>query len=150
MAGTFNPGGLNAPPKVIVNWFSDGGAAPTNHGGGGVQTKKTLSGALTANTYKEILAVSGPGVIEVACVYCVDTTSRTMGIKIIVDGITAFDAVCTAVTNVLYGIVAIGYSPTAGEIHPAPMAFNSSLSILIKSSISETDKIGLAHTYYTT
>ena len=144
MAGTFNPGGVNASPTLLVNATSDGGKAPTGYLTATV-ADHTLSGALTAATYKEMLAVSGAGVLRYCAVRAVDTTSRTLGIKIVIDGTTVYDAVCTACTAENDGLRA--FSP---ETLPMQLPFASSLSIQIKSSLSETDKVGLLVDYYTT
>ena len=149
MAGTFNTGGLNAPPKTIVNKFSVGGVTGIALGSANNYNKVTLSGALTANTYLEMLNVAGSGVLNVAYVYTVDTTSRTVGIKVVIDGVTIFDAISAALTTTTDGIMAVGVS-IGGHIIFEPICYNSSLIIYIKSSISETNKIGVCYGYRTT
>ena len=150
MAGTFNPGGLNTPPTSIVNVYSAGGV-----GAGSLTSdyasypqyglKVTLSGALTATTYKEIVAVTDSGVLKDAIVQCVDATERTFGIKLIVDGVTIFDASCSACTTAYAAVIAVGGYGMSDNI-----PFNSSLSILVKSSLSETNKLQLIYKYVTT
>ena len=153
MPGTFNPGGLNAPPKSIINAASSGGLGFAQSIAPTFDAKKTLSGALTANTYKEIVSVSGPGVISMAAVFTVDATSRAMGIKVVIDGITIFDAASAAEAYANCLMVAIGYitrNDAAGFLASEKIPFNSSLSVSIKSSLAETDKIALLCKYYTT
>lgn len=147
----FNPKPIRTP-KSIVNYFSAGSVNPiaVDNAVLGGCAKLVLSGALTATTYKEILAVTGPGVLQLAFVYDVDATDRTMGIKVVIDGTTVFDAVSSSLANDYCGVIAVGQAvPLTTEVLPSPVQFMSSLSILIKSSISETDKIGLAYNYYT-
>ena len=55
--------------------------------------QSVLTGALTAGTYKEILSVTGAGVISLCAGFTADKTTRTVGLKLVVDGITVFDAV---------------------------------------------------------
>ena len=162
MPGTFNPGGLNAPPKVIVNGCSDGTLLSVSSGGttpGGldsISAKKYLSGALTAGAYKELVSITGAGVINAAFVQPVmgDTTSRTIGLKITIDGVDVFSAISAASTIASDGLVGIGLT-SAGRIGfamitPEPKIFNLSLSISIRSSLTETDKLLLQIDYHTT
>jgi len=149
--GTFNPGGLNAPPKSIVNQFSSGGVI-----GAGIAdangAKQVLSGALTAATYKELLAISGSGVLEMAYAKAMDATSRTVGLKIIIDGTTVFDAVSGTTTTADTCVLAVGNRGyfAAGinsYLTRGAVPFNSSLSIQAKSSLSETDKVAVGYAY---
>ena len=132
---------LTAPPKVIVNYCSDGSLAP-------VYTyisnsAKTYNTALDAGVLTEILAVSGAGVVDLALVYKTDVTERAITLKVVIDGVTAFNATSAADTTANNALIAVGiYSRTdgtlnGGGINPQPMVFNSSLSISIKSSIGE-------------
>ncbi len=147
-----NFGTVSKPPatKSIVNYYSSGGVAFD----GNLQTtttgKNTLSGALTANTYKDIVTVTGAGVLHSCAAIAVDATSRTIGIKIVIDGTAVFDAVSSAVTAQYDGLVAIGIlDPGAYVSLPVDIFFNSSLVISVKSSLSETDKVTLIYAYET-
>lgn len=153
MAGTFNSGGLNAPPTSIVNVCSAGDvqidftSAVLDRVG-----KQTLSGILSANTYKvvPVLDITGAGVLNVAAVYTVDTTSHTVGLIIIIDGKTIFDAVSSTITAAWKGLIGAGIMGIGTSILPTPMVFTSSLIVNLKSSNAETDKIGLCHDYHLT
>jgi len=132
-----------AVPTSIVNYCSDGGVfvdmIDTN-------TKVFLSGVLTADTYKSILSIpSGRGVIFRAGVKTNDSTSRTVGLKIVLDGTTVFDAISSVTAQISSGLVGIGDVVNAGPQPPVP--FNTSLDIQIKSSLTETDKISLVIMY---
>jgi hypothetical protein len=149
MAGTFNPGGFNASPTNIINKSSSGSAACLV----GTQYPKIISsGALTANTYKEVLSVSNPGVVYFCAVKTLDATSRTLGLKIVIDSVTVFDAVgaTVAANNAwMYGIGEVLTGGT-GQYSSQPVAVPfKTLSVSIKSSITETDKIALGVNYYT-
>lgn len=148
---------LTSPPKTIVNFHSAGGGAAIPITGDGYNYyRKTLSGALVANVYKELLAVTGAGVVDLVVGVAQDTTSRTLGLKIIIDGVTVFDAITAACTTHWGAIVGVGLpilfsgeGPTHSVI-PVEIPFNGSLSLQVKSSLSETDKISLVSHYRTT
>ena len=160
MAGTFNSGGLNAPPTSIVNGCS-GGTLLSASGGGttpgtmdAISGKKYLSGALTAITYKELVSVTGPGVISSAYVQSVygDTTSRTIGLKITIDGRDVFSAISAASTIANDGLVGVGLASSGragfAQVMPEPKMFDSSLSISVRSSLNESDKLLLQVDYH--
>lgn len=138
----------NIPPKSIITGYSGGGvsyvgnAAVTPFLGAIV-----LSGALTANTYKDILTLSGRGSLHIAYAYANDTTSRTIGMKIVVDGVTIFDAISGTLTAQYGGIIGAGCRGDNYIITPVNIPFNSSLVISVKSSIGETDKVTAGYDY---
>ncbi|MFH1010335.1 MAG: hypothetical protein V1784_03770 [bacterium] len=145
-------GTLSRVPASLVNHVAAGGVlnatliSPATTG-----AKSVLSGAVTANTYKEILAITGAGLLEFCAANTQDTTSRTVGLKIVADGVTIFDAVSSATSSATLGIVAVGGNGNGGVSYPIafPVPFNVSLSVQIKSSISETDKIAALYSYRT-
>ena len=143
--------GIDRVPASLVNAASSGSILSGN---GALLSYSTtgannvLSGAVTANTYKEILAITGAGLLELCAAATQDTTSRTVGLKIVVDGVTIFDAVSSTTTASTTGLVAIG-NGGGGTSGGFPVPFNVSLSVQIKSSISETDKIAALYTYRT-
>ena len=129
-------------PKALVNYCSAGGVSvgvPTAVATG---MSKILSGALTANTLSTALSVTGSGSLNFICVAAEDTTSRTVRIKITLDGTAVFDSTSNAFTASSYGVIAVGvYTSSMIAIDDIP--FNSSCLIQIASSLSETDKISL-------
>lgn len=154
MSGIWGDSALLMPSKTIVNYNSAGGkidgvpstAAPPALTNG----KLYASGALTATTYKELLAVTGPGVIDLCYAGAGDTTSRTIGLKVVIDGVTVFDAVSAALTDANSGIVAIGTKPAANNVASGtPRVFNSSLSVSVKSSLNESNLVTLVASYDT-
>lgn len=109
-------------------------------------TKPTLSGALTANTYKSMVSVTGGGVLSLAAVTAVDTTSRDMAIRITLDGVVINTATTTATTVADRGAVAVGHVVMSGStpmVLPQDLPFTTSCLIEIKSSLTETDKLTL-------
>lgn len=141
-------GGAKAPTTSVQSLiYSSSGTAPAPMQFGPYsQGSKVLSGALTANTYKELLSVSaGGGTLYFAGVMAVDTTARTVGLKIVVDGNTVCDQTC-AVTGAADQGFAVGAAYNASTVpSPTPVAipFRGSLSLQVKSSLSETDKVYL-------
>jgi len=108
--------------------------------------KATLSGALTANTYKSMVSVTGGGVLSLAAVTAVDTTSRDMAIRITLDGVVINTATTTATTVADRGAVGVGHVVMSGStpmVLPQDLPFSTSCLIEIKSSLTETDKLTL-------
>lgn len=146
--------GGDRPPVSIVNGHSSGGAAlPVVIQANNV--KSTLSGALTANTLKTVLNITGAGVLKFAGVQTGDTTSRTLRIKITIDGTVAFDATSAAATASNAMQIGVGSltirDPATPNYLPAleREPFNSSCLVEIASSLSETDKVYFVHAYET-
>lgn len=119
---------------------------------GGYNVKTALSGALTANTAKTMLNITGSaGEMAWLSLYTADTTSRTVRIRVTVDNVTspyAFDSITGAITTVDHGIIAVGNS-SSGAISTISLnlKWRSSLLVEIYSSLNETDKLTLAYNY---
>jgi hypothetical protein len=144
-------GAAGRSPTSIVNAFSSGGVSAViaylaNF------AKGILSGAMTANTYKELLSVTGAGVITSLTGIVLDATSRTLGLKLVVDGITVFDAVTDTVTTINKGITIAGFVQGATISATFAMTpfipFHSSFAVSLKSSLTETDKMKLLINYH--
>ena len=135
--------GGNKPPKALVNYATSGVAGYTAAYG-----QSTLSGALTAATLKEMLNVSGSGVVNYVAAFVADSTSRTLRVKVIVDGITVADITSSAITTPLYGLIAVG-AGVASNTTIDHLTFNTSLVVQIASSLTETDKITTNIMYHT-
>ena len=72
--------GGNRPATLIPSGTSNNGIA---------STVSDDPGALTANVWKEVLNVSGAGVLHVAAIRHAGATSQQVGIRAIIDGVTA-------------------------------------------------------------
>lgn len=107
--------------------------------------KRVSSGALTATVYKELVSVSTPGWLRFCSVFCVDATARTIGLKIVIDGTTVFDEVSQSISVAGSGFNAAGAGSNGLIRAMEYLRFNSSLSLQIKSSLSETDKVGFQY-----
>lgn len=119
-----------------------------------VGATQTSSGATTAATLKTILSVTGAGCLNFVSAQSRDATSRTIRVKVTIDGVAVADMISSAITATNTGIIAIGglasyfdgvnYIPS---VVPGKLAFNTSLLVQVASSLGETDKImfNLAH-----
>lgn len=134
-------GGGKRPATSVVNYFSGGGVLSS----GVVAGKAYLSGALTANTYKEVVSVTGAGEIAFAAAGANDATPRQVGLKLVIDGVTVFDAVSSVVSGANQGMF-LGMKE--GAYAMPTVLFNESFSVEVKSTLTETDKVS-AHLSYT-
>jgi len=139
----------------VVNLYSDAGKAPA----AGVSTffearcKTTNTGALTAGVLSSaLLSISGTaGALSDCAMHTVDATSRTLRMQIVADGVTVFDAISAATTTAGAGIWAAsgGQASTAQPVVSLPIVFNSTLTVKVASSVTETDKTKLSYAYTT-
>lgn len=138
------------PVASIVNYFSGGGvsaALALNNGVGAklVNAASILSGALTANTLATVIDHTGAGVVRFLAAETTDGTSRTVRMKVTIDGNVAFDATTNAITSAYSGLVAVGGAHAFsvdynGWIH-GYHEYDTSLKVEIASSLTETNKI---------
>lgn len=146
---------LLRPPVSVYNGFSAGAASMANMssepGGGYGSAKYILSGALTANVYKEVLAVAGAGVAQVITAMSLDATLRNIGLKVVIDGVTVFDAVTDNLTTAQKGLLAVGNKvATANIVNHGSVPFNSSLSVQVKSTLTESNLVAAVVAYLLT
>lgn len=111
--------------------------------------KSVASGAMTANTLKTVISVSGSaGVMDYLTIKTVDATSRTLRVKITVDGVVVFDftSAATATTGDIACIISSTTDTNASAPEPSELklTWNNTLLIETASSVTETDKF----TYY--
>jgi hypothetical protein len=112
--------------------------------------RKVLAGALTANTYKSILSISGAGRLRFACAAVADSTSRTASVRIVSDGVVVLERSVAFTGYSDVGILAVGGMDQTSVNLTArfgDLAFNASLSIDVRSSLAETDKLYLITNY---
>lgn len=137
-----------ASTRAVINFYSTGGTAAypgaSNHFG-----RELLSGPLTANTFTTVLSATGKGEVPLLSCYTKDGTSRTLRLRVTVDGVVVFNPAATAaIVQAGNGIFAAG-SPVAsisGPLgHGAPIRYNSSLLVEVASSLTETDKLALGY-----
>jgi hypothetical protein len=108
--------------------------------------REVLSGALTASTLREVVAITGGGRIEVLTAYAKNATSRTIRLVVVADGVTVFDATTNSVSATNAGLVAVGQVLSGGGIaRSAPLQFNDTCSISVASSLTETDLVAVGY-----
>lgn len=149
MADGINLTALAAPSSLLAPVDTSGAILRALTMQGTPHSKKLLSGALTADTYLELVSLSTPGWLRVAGVFRFDATSRSVGLKIVIDGTTVLDAADGAAGLLNGGWYGVGGGVTGATLAIEAIRFNSSLSLQIKSSITETDKIALSYSVAT-
>ena len=140
--------GGSRPPKTLVNGFHAGTAYAILSSNPG---EKIASGALSAGVLKTVLSVAGAGAVQLLYARVVDTTSRTLRLRVTIDGTYVFDATTATLTSNNAGMTAIGYLPASGSeiVTFDSVTFNTSIVVEVASSLSETDKI-VTHIIYET
>ena len=110
----------------------------------------TLSGAMTANTLKTLLSISGVGAQLLHLTFRTnDATARTIRVKITVDGTVICDSTSASISTSGSGGLWAGIRSTSSPNAPITITSNSSLLIEYASSLSETDKITSEYFYNT-
>lgn len=114
------------------------------------QLRQTLSGALTANTYKTVLSVSGAGELNFCALSTVDAIGRNCSLRITADGVVVYEKTIVALDS-QKAIVGVGGidSSISSAAKFAPVPFFASLTVELKSSLSETDKVFAITNYWT-
>ena len=138
-----------APTTSIVNFYSSGGVSSGSalSSGTASNSRSVLSGALTANALKTLLTVTGGGEVPLLFVSTQDATSRTLRVRVTVDGAVVFDATSSAIAASNQGTVVMGQPVSTSYLAAVSpgIRFNSSLVVEAASSLSETDKVLLAY-----
>jgi len=138
-------GGNRATTSIVNAWSSSAAAAGlTNVNAlGGSPARAVLSGSMTSATYKTLLSVTGAGECSLLALYTADTTSRTLGLRITVDGVVVATMTTAAIVAANSGLL-----HAAGLYGgPPPIRFNASLLVEALSSVTETDKLTLSYLY---
>lgn len=134
-------------PTSIVNYWSSGASAPILLGDGSQYAqqnlKRTVSGSMTAGTLATAITISGGGVLKFFAYVTRNTTSRTLRVKITIDGAVAFDNTSGATTTQWAGMVAVGsVDGNASTAYPnidiEELPFTSSLLIEVAQSDTST------------
>lgn len=103
-----------------------------------------LSGALSADTWKTVLTVTGKGHIDFAAATVVDTTSRTIGIRLTINGVVYYERGSTPIITTNRGLTCVGMNLRDSYMYGfayQPIPFVGTMSLAIKSSLTETDKL---------
>jgi len=138
------------PMTSIINYYSSGGVDGTFGYGNGLSDRAAnvlgvLSGALTATVLATVIDRTGSGAVFFLAASVMDTTSRTIRIKVTVDGTVVFDATSSAITTSQTGTQVVGsglyYSATQFYTRPGYLEYDTSFKVEIASSLTETNKI---------
>jgi hypothetical protein len=132
----------------IVNAHSSGGTQVGGLSGNSMPgARYVLSGALTAGALATMLDIPvGIGEVPLLALASLDGTTRTVRLRVTVDGVVVFDATSSAITGGGQGIHAAGALTSTGFFVPSlPIVFVRSFKVEIASSLSETDKLGLGY-----
>lgn len=154
--GAFDYGKSSAKRVAqIVNAWSSGGSVDAILLSS-IKSAKVLSvGSVTAGVLKPVLSIGGSGVINIAAVSAVDATTRTLRLKITLDGNVIFDATSSNSTATGSGIIGIGYLSSASTsvpgivpvVAPQRIEFDKSLKIECASSLTEAAPANLSVNY---
>ena len=136
-------GGSTGPVTSIVNASSAATTAiPIASAANNANALTLLSGALTAGVLKTVLSATGRGRVGCAALWHTsDATTRTVRIKVTVDGVVVFDRTANNFSGNTAGLVAIG--TVAGGLQW--VEYRQSIKIEIASSLTETDKLSAAY-----
>lgn len=142
--------GATKSTRSIVNPYSQAGWNSITVNSLTGWTISTLSGAMTTNTLKTILSISGVGgQVSLFTFRCNDATARTIRVKITVDGIVVCDSTSASISaSGNGGFLAGTYSSSSSIILP-PIFWKSTLLIEMASSLTETDKFTIEKIYNT-
>lgn len=99
------------------------------------------SGALTANTLKTIFSATGSGLIHVLFARTTNATSRTLRMRLTIDGVVVFDSTSGSITAVSRGGVITGGNSGTEVLPVTPIVFNTSAVFEIASSLTESNTI---------
>lgn len=101
-----------------------------------------LSGDMTAGVLKTAYSATGKGRVNFFAVYCNDATSRTIRVKVTINGSTvAYDKTSTAIAVSGGGVIAIGSGQPNVSGVPVlfqPIDYTNGILIEFASSLTET------------
>ena len=144
---------LDRPTTAIINYYSAGGTSSN----GLLQVSQDCAKITTGGTWipgelKQILNITGSGRLRLFFVSVINTIC-TIRIRIVVDGIVAFDATSSLISNNGYGIVAVGTSiftnPAGGgsSVVPQDVVFRTSLTAEVATNNGGTDALACKYAY---
>lgn len=138
---------ITTPPRLIVNKYAMAGwlanAKPNGLG------QQILSGSVTANTLSTVLNLTGPGTLEHLHVFTNDATSRTIRMKLVLDGVAVFDFTSAAIASSNSGGCVVGVYENVGSYLVAlqKVPFKNSCVFSIASSLTETNTLTIGAIY---
>ena len=144
-----NTGVISLPARLCNAGMTEAGLHVSNG-------KMVLSGALTASTYKTILSLSGKGVID-GLIFGPNgaVTAQTFNVRVTLDSVVVLEVSAVNVTSGTFYFSVLGgpgfalstdSRPTSVSTQPIP--FDKSLLIEVSSTLTATDNLRVAYSYY--
>lgn len=140
----------------VVHRYSSNGVTclPSMTSYGGITYgKATNTGALTAGVLSSALINISGTAGELISLYMTtnDETARTMRMEVVADGVTVFDSTTASVAATGSGFWAVANGQVTSSIYVStnPIVFNSTLTVKVASSLTETNKTQIAYSYAT-
>ena len=139
----------------VVHRYSSNGVTclPSMSGGAVSYGKTTNTGALTAGVLSSALINISGTAGELTSLYMMtnDATARTMRMEVVADGVTVFDSTTASVAASGSGFWAVANGQVTSSIYVStnPIVFNSTLTVKVASSLTETDKTQISYSYAT-
>lgn len=144
--------GNSGPIASIVNFFSSGGTASTQSISASYVSnmkEKLYGSAMTANTLYEFYSFTGRGRLNALSAYTIDSTARTIRVKVTIDGTVIYDATSSSISTSGYGVVPVGVVSNSGALVFQPVEWQTSCLIEVATSVTETDKVATGINYET-
>ena len=139
----------------VVHRYSSNGVncLPSMNSGGASYGKATQTGALTAGVLSSALINISGTAGELTSLYMTtnDATARTMRMEVVADGVTVFDSTTASVAAIGSGFWAVANGQVTSSVYVStnPIVFNSTLTVKVASSLTETDKTQISYSYAT-
>ena len=139
--------GGSTTTKSIINAYSVAGwVAESINVVGVAGTKIVLSGALIANTLATVFSkTDGPCEFSQLYFETVDSTARTMRVKVTVDGVVAFDYTSASISTAQNGCCLAGMQHYLYSVPMSPIRSAGTILIEIASNLTETNKFKIGY-----
>ncbi|RTL37165.1 MAG: hypothetical protein EKK53_21585 [Burkholderiales bacterium] len=143
--------GGQRPTTSIINSHSSGGTSTVSMNAASMASARAIgSGLMNSGVLSTLLNVtSGAGRVPLLAIGTVDATSRTIRLRVTVDGTVVFDATSSAIAANGNGIFAAGAFASAGVFAPSePIVFQKSFKVeaaYVSANPTETDKLQLLY-----
>ena len=134
---------------LVVNKFATVGWSPA----GPYQApydiaKRTLSGSYTSGVEKNVLSISGKGIVSFLGITCTNGVNKTLNVRLNIDGVDAFNFTSAAGTLAPgTGLWLAGSSSAATAYSDAPLYFKTSLDVFITANATENNFIAVDQIY---
>jgi hypothetical protein len=130
-------------PRTLVNAFSSNGwlfSAMVNTANPVQNVQSVPVGSVTANTLKQVLSITGPGVLEQLHYLNNNVNSRTIRLRLVLDGVVVLDGTSALIGSAgLAMLVAGGFNNIQNPpgVQPDEIPFKVSCVLWYASSVTE-------------